>query len=164
MKIYHKRECVAAYRLPKDGVRNEKLSPIGQPKPRYKPRNRKKPTEAEEKSLRSMDQAVNAYLDFALEPMGVKRHGFIRKLFGLSLKMTPKLFIKSIERAHKYKITSIETIERIAVLYMQDRPMNLPLVEVDEGLHRRDAYQEGYLTDQPDLSVYENLWEEEHDG
>ena len=71
---------------------------------------------------------------------------------------------KSIERAHKYKITSIETIERIAVLQMQDGASNLPLVEIDEGFRERDSYQEGYLTDQPDLSVYENLSEVENDG
>ena len=164
LKIYQKRECVAEYPLPKDGVKNEKLSPPGQPKPRYKPKNRKKPTEAEERRLRSIDQAVSDYLDFTLKPMGVKRHGFTRKLFALSRKMTPKLFIKSIERAHKYKITSIDTIERIAVLQMQEGASNLPLVEIDEGFRERDSYQEGYLTDQPDLSVYENLSEEENDG
>jgi hypothetical protein len=163
LKIYHQRECIAEYGLPKEGVKNEKFSPLGQPKPRHKPRHCK-PTETEEKNLRSIDQTVNAYLDFALKPMGLKRHGFIRKLFGLSRKMTPTLFVKSIERAHRYKITNIETIERIALLYMQDRPMNLPLAEIDEEFRERDAYQEGYLTDQPNLSVYENLLEEEQDG
>ena len=166
LKIYQKRECVAEYPLAKDGVKNEKFSPPGQPKPRYRPRNCKKPTEAEEKHLRSMDRAVSDYLDFALKPMGVKRHGFIRKLFALSRKMTQALFVKSIERAHKYKITTIETIERIAVLQMQEGASNLPPVEIDEGFRERDAYQEGYLTDHPDLSVYENLSEdeEENDG
>ncbi len=164
LKIYHKRECTAEYPLPGDGVKNEKFSPPGQPKPRYKPKNRKKPTEAMEKSLRAMDRVIDVYLDFALKPMGIKRHGFTRKLFYLSRKMTPKLFIASIERAHKYKITSIETIERIAFLCMQSGGEDLPLVEVDEGFRDRDSYQEGYLTDRPDLSVYENLSEEEEEN
>jgi len=163
LKIYCKRECVAEYPLPKDRVKNEKFSPPGQPKPRYKPKNRKKPTEAMERSLRDMDRAIGIYFDFALTPMGVKRHGFIRKLFYVSRKMTPRLFIESIERAHKYKITSIETIERIAFLCMQRGRETLPLAEVDEGFRDRDSYQEGYLTDQPDLSVYENLSEEEEE-
>ena len=163
LKIYQKRECVAEYPLPGDGVKNEKFSPPGQPKPRLQPKNRKKPTETMEKRLRDMDRAIGLYLDFALKPMGVKRHGFIRKLFYLSRKMTPKLFIESMERAHKYKITSIETIERIAFLCMQSGG-DLPLAEVDEGFRDRDSYQEGYLTDQPDLSVYENLSEEEEEN
>lgn len=162
LKIYLRRECLAEYLLPLDGVKNEKLSPEGLPGPRYKPKNRKKPTDAQEKMLRTMDQAVNAYLDFALKPMGIKRHGFIRKLFGLSRRVTPSLFIKSIERAYKYKITTIETIERIAVLYMREGTSKLPFAQIDEEFRERDAYQEGYLTDQPDLSIYEDIPEDDN--
>jgi len=161
LKIYQNRECIAEYPLPRDGVRNNKFSPKGLPLPRYKPNNRKKPTAEEEKRLRSMAEGVDAYLDFALKPMGAKRHGFVRKLFVLSRKMTPELFVESIERAHKYKITAIETIERIALLQMRQETAVLPLVEVDEDFCERDAYQEGYLTDPPDLSIYEDLSEED---
>ena len=35
LKIYQHRTCVAEYLLPLDGVKNEKISPEGQPKPRY---------------------------------------------------------------------------------------------------------------------------------
>jgi len=34
---------------------------------------------------------------------------------------------------------------------------------VDEDFHQRPAYQEGYLTDQPDLSKYDQLSEEKED-
>jgi hypothetical protein len=37
----------------------------------------------------------------------------------------------------------------------------LPEAEVDEDFQQRPAYQEGCLTDQPDLSVYDQLLEEE---
>jgi len=161
LKIYQNRECIAEYLLPRDGVRNNKFSPKGLPLPRYKPNNRKKPTAEEEKRLRSMAPGVDAYLEFALKPMGAKRHGFVRKLFVLSRKMTPELFVESIERALKYKITAIETIERIALLQMRQETAVLPLVEVDEDFCERDAYQEGYLTDPPDLSIYEDLLEDE---
>jgi hypothetical protein len=45
----------------------------------------------------------------------------------------------------------------------------LPEVEVDEDFRQRPAYQEGYLTDEPDLSVYDQLnddkeEEEDEDG
>ena len=36
----------------------------------------------------------------------------------------------------------------------------LPEPEVDEDFRQRPAYQEGYLTDPPDLSVYDQLNEE----
>ena len=109
--------------------------------------------------MRAMDESVNAYLDFALKPKGFQRHQFLRKLFALSAKMTPEFFIKSIKRAHQYTITSVETIERIAVLCLNQESGELPFVEVDEEFRQRDAYREGFLTDQPDLSIYEKLFE-----
>jgi transposase len=159
LKIYQARKCVAEYRLPAHGVKNARFSPEGLPAPRHQPNNRKKPTEQEEKRLRAMDESVNAYLDFALKPKGFQRHQFLRKLFALSAKMTPEFFIKSIKRAHQYTITSVETIERIAVLCLNQDSGELPFVEVDEEFRQRDAYREGSLTDPPDLSIYEKLFE-----
>jgi len=62
MEIYLRRERLAEYKLPPDGVKNEKFSPEGYPKPRYSPHNRRRPTELEEKRLRDMGEAVNQYL------------------------------------------------------------------------------------------------------
>lgn len=160
LKIYQAGECLVEYRLPADGVKNQRFSPEGQPQPRYMPKARSKPTQQEELRLRSMGEKVSAYLDFALKPKGIERHGFVRKLFALSQKVTPALFIQSIERTHKYRITSMETIERIAVLCMGQGEAELPFVEVDEGFRERQAYQEGHLTDQPDLSAYKDMLEE----
>ena len=69
---------------------------------------------------------------------------------------------RSLERATKYRITSLETIERIAVLCMGQGEALLPFVEVDEGFRDREAYQQGHLTDQPDLSIYDT--KEESNG
>ena len=160
LKIYQDRKCLAEYSLPADGVKNERFSPEGLPKPRHNPQNRKKPTLEEEKRLRAMSEVVGAYLDFALKPQGIERHGFLRKFFALSRKMTVALFIRSIERAHKYRITNIETIERIAFLCMRQGTEKLPSVEIDEGFREREAYLQGHLTDQPDLSKYEDIMEE----
>jgi len=66
-----------------------------------------------------------------------------------------ELFVKSIERAHQYRITSIETIKRIAVLYFRSQTQELPWAPVDEQLEERETYQQGYLTDPPDLSIYD---------
>jgi hypothetical protein len=77
--------------------------------------------------------------------------------------MTQSLFITSIERAHKYKITDIATIERIAALQITEGVQRLPLVDVDEDFRQRDAYVQGRLTDPPELWKYdENGKENDH--
>jgi transposase len=159
LKIYQAGECLAEYGLPADGVKNQRFSPEGQPPPRYMPQARSKPTQQEESRLRAMGETVSAYLDFALSPKGIERHGFVRKLFALSRKVTPALFVQSLERAHKYRITTMETIERIVVLCMGQGQVELPFVDVDEEFQQRQAYQEGHLTDPPDLSVYKDMLE-----
>jgi hypothetical protein len=50
----------------------------------------------------------------------------------------------------------LETVERIAWLYLQPGAAELPLLPVDETLQEREAYQEGAVTDPPDLSRYQD--------
>ena len=156
LKIYQARECLIEYPLPADGVKNKLVSPEGLPAPHYKPHNRKRPTEEEERQLRAMAEAVSTYLDYVLQTKGVQRHEFLRKLLALSRKMTLALFVKSLERAYKYRITSIETIARIAALYLSEGTDALLETEIDETFQEREAYQEGAFTDSPDLSIYDN--------
>ena len=160
IKIYRLRECRAEYLLPPDGTRNEWFSPQGLPKPPHRPRNRKAPTQEEEKRLRVIDPAVGAYLDWIAGIKGLGRHRFLRSLLALSRKMTPELFIKTVERAAKYRIQDIHTVERIAILLLQQPGESLS-VAVDQGFTQRQAYQEGSLTDTPDLCHYDRL-EEDH--
>jgi transposase len=155
LKIYQHGQCLAEYPLPPDGVKNQKFSPPGQPASGY-PQNRKHPTDAEEKHLRALAPAVHAYLDFALPTKGIQRHDFIRRLLALSRRMSVELLTQSLERARKYRITSLETVERIALLYLQQGTGQLPLAEVDAHLAQRPAYQEGSLTEPPDLSIYQD--------
>jgi transposase len=157
LKIYRGRELLAEYPLPADGVRNKPFHPEGLPAPRHTPKNRKNPTQEEEKRLRAMAPSVGAYLDFAFQAKGLGRHNLIRQLLALSRRMSAELFIRTLERAGKYRITSIETIERIAVLQMTQGIGSLPLAEVDETFQQREAYQEGSLTEQPNLSIYDQL-------
>jgi len=155
LKIYQHGQCLAEYPLPPDGVKNQKFSPPGQPASGY-PQNRKHPTEAEEKHLRALAPAVHAYLEFALPTKGIQRHDFIRRLLALSRRMSVELLTQSLERARKYRITSLETVERIALLYLQQGNGPLPLAEVDADLTQRPAYLEGSLTEPPDLSIYQD--------
>jgi transposase len=161
LKIYRGRECLAQYPLPPDGVKNKCFPESGGP--RSRPKNRHKPTEQEEKRLRALGVSVSAYLDFACALKGLARHNFLRQLYSLSLKMTSALFLQTIERAAKYRIADIDTIQRIALLQMTQGIGPLPIADIDETFQQRETYREGRLTDPPDLSIYDQLSEPEPD-
>ena len=156
LKIFHQRECLAEYPLPAQGVTNQQFSPPGLPAPRAQPSNRKKPAHEEETRLRALGPPVLAYLDFALQTPGLQRHQFLRKLWALSRKMSPELFSTCLQRASQYQITSLDTIERIARLHLQVDSSTVAWVQLDENFRQRQTYQEGSLTEAPDLSLYEN--------
>ena len=156
VEIYHKRKKLAEYELPPDGIKNEKISPKGEPKPKYQPNNRKKPTAGEEHILRSLAPEVNAYLDFVLTMKGKARHGFVRKLYGLHKKTHLALFVKAVNRALKYRIRSVDTLENIIRLLLKQSNYEMPLPEIDDEFTSRPAYLEGRFTPDVDLSIYNN--------
>ena len=161
LKIYHNRKMLVEYPLPAYGVKNELFSPPGQPKPRHQPKHRKNPTQAEEKKLKSIGEEVQSYLRFALAQKGIQKHRFIRRLYGLSEKLTPTLFIKTIKRAHTYRITDLRTLEGIALLQLKEQNYENPFVEIDEDFLDRESYLEGRFSEEVDLSIYDTLIEEE---
>jgi transposase len=156
LKIHHAGQCLAEYPLPPEGVKHQQFHPPGQPAPRHPAKNRRHRTEAEEKHLRALAPAVSAYLDFALPVKGIQRHEFIRRLLALSRKMSVGILTQSLERAQKYRITCLATVERIALLCLQQGEGHLPFAEVDAQFTQRQAYQEGSLTEPPDLARYQD--------
>ena len=60
-----------------------------------------------------------------------------------------------------YRIVNLETLRRIAWLCMQQDEHPLPEADVDENFQQRLAYQEGCLTEEPDLSIYDAMFGEE---
>jgi transposase len=156
IQIYLARQCVAEYPLPSDGVTNQRFSPEGLPLPRYQTKRRSPPAEQEEKRLRALAPEVSAYLDLVLQVKGVQRHVFLRRLLAFSQTMTPGLFLKVIQRAHHYRISTLDTIERIALLQLREGAAEWPEAQLDETYRQRPAYQEGALTDLPDLSRYQD--------
>ena len=146
------RRTLIEYALPPWGVRNQPFHAPGQ-KPRYRPRNRKLSSQEEEKRLRAVDPVIGAYVDFILGTPGLLRHQFLRRLWAFHQRCSTTLFLRTIERAHRYRITSLETLERIALLHLDDTA--LPDPAVDPDLEKRPAYQEGSLTETPDLSRYD---------
>lgn len=161
VKAYHQRKLLAEYDRPPEGVKNLKVPPRGLTLPRHQPVYRKKPTENEEKILRALSGEVNDYLDFAIDCQGQTRHGFIRRLFRLYRKTTPPLFLKAVLRAHKYRITDVDTIERILVLEMRNETCKAPLCHIDQEFKNRDAYLTGRFSDEVDLTRYDAMMEDE---
>jgi transposase len=166
LKIYQHRTCLAEYRLPPEGVKNERFSPPGQPKPPHLPKNRKKSSADEEKRLRAMGPEVAVYLDYSLSTAGIQRHRFLRELFALSRQLPLSVFVQAVERARRYRVPHLDSLRRIAWFCMsQEQQQELPPfdVDVDESYRQRPAYQEGYLTDEPDLSSYDDPRGDEDD-
>jgi len=159
LKIYHKRKLLIEYDLPPYGVKNELFSPEGQPEPQRQPKHRKKPTAGEEKKLRSSAEEVDEYLSFVLKQNGIQKHRFIRRLYGLYQKIALPLFIKTVKRALKYRITDIQTLERIAILQLKEGNYEVPFVETNEEFRNRESYLEGCFTDEVDLSGYDKMME-----
>jgi hypothetical protein len=162
LKIYHRRNLKGRYPLPKDGVKNELIGPDGKKPPSYSPNNRKKPTAKEESILRKADESIDAYLSFLIKGSGKKRHRIIRRLYGLYRKIELTLFIKTVKRALKYRITDMETVERIAMLQMMDGSAFVPVPEIDQEFKSRSAYLEGRFADDVDLSRYDQLLEDDN--
>jgi len=163
LKIFQRYACLGEYPLPADGVRGQRYSPPGQPRPRHQPNKRRRDARHEEQRLRAMGHEVAAYLDFALKACGVQRHRFTRELFAFSRKVTHDVFVKTAQRALHYRIVDLATVRRIAWLCMGQDEGVLPQADVDEDFRQRPAYQEGCLTDQPDLSVYDQMFEEKEE-
>jgi hypothetical protein len=145
------RRAVIEYTLLPWGVKNQIVRAPGQPA-RYRPRNLKLSSYEEEKRLRALAPEVAAYVDFVLGTP-VLRHQFLRRLWTRHQHWGTALFRRTVERAHRYHITSLETLERIALLLLDETVLPDPVVDPD--LERRPAYQEGSLTDTPDLSRYD---------
>ena len=162
LMIYHNRKLLGRYPLPHDGVKNELIPPEGQSKPPYKPKDRKKPTAKAENTLRAAAKEINDYLDFAVKSGGKQKHRFIRKLYGLYRKIALEVFIKTVKRALKYRITDIKTVERIAALQLTAGNFQLPLPQIDQQLESRASYIEGCFADEVDLTVYDKIAEDDN--
>ena len=149
------RQRLQEYPLAPDGVRGQIIAPKDAPPSRGQPSNRKHSSTQEEAHLRALAPAVGGYLDFCLQSPGLQRHVFLRRLFLFSRRLTPDLFVASVQRAHQYRITRLDVLERIAQLLLTQGLFEPITPEIDETFRQRDTYQQGALTDPPDLSAYQ---------
>ena len=160
IKIYQGRKLLVSYPLPPHGTRNE-IFPKERPHIHYQPRRRDERSGEEEKTLRGVSAVVSAYLDFILKGTGALRHRHLRDLHGLYRRLSPKLFERVVERAHRYKVDDVRALDEIARLLARDDAEFIPNASFDEGYEDREQYREGRVTDLPDLSSYEQLLEDD---
>lgn len=64
--------------------------------------------------------------------------------------MALEVFVKTVSRALKYRITDIKTVERIATLQLTSGNFQMPLPRINGQLEKRDAYIEGYFSEHTD--------------
>ena len=71
--------------------------------------------------------------------------------------MTEAVFAQALAAGPALSHHTVETLERIAWFCMSQGDQPLPEADVDESFRQRPAYQEGCLTDEPDLSIYDDM-------
>ena len=112
--------------------------------------------------MRTAADEIDAYLTFALkEKSAQSKHRFIRQLYGLYKKMARSLLIKTIQRAKKYRIKDIKTLENIAVLLIKEGHYDMPCASIDSEFKNRQAYHEGRFAGNVDLSDYDQMIEDD---
>ncbi|MCI0356082.1 MAG: helix-turn-helix domain-containing protein, partial [Acidobacteria bacterium] len=123
-------QSLIEYPLAPDGVRNQLFYPPGGPPPRHQPHNRRRASDEEEKRLRALDPSVGVYLDRCLEVPGLQRHVFVRRLLAFSQQINPQLFVRSVQRAHRYRIHQLDILERIAGLLLTQGGSEAPSIQL----------------------------------
>jgi hypothetical protein len=72
--------------------------------------------------------------------------------------------VETVQRALHYRITDLGTLRRMARLAAQQGQMDLDFaVEVDDSFCEREAYDEGRLSEAPDLSVYDQMFKNDEE-
>lgn len=72
------------------------------------------------------------------------------------------MFIQTVNRALKYRITDIKTVERIAILQLTAGNYQSPAPQIDQQFENRTSYIEGCFADEVDLTVYDNITEDDN--
>lgn len=166
IKAYRNRELLIEYPLKPCDVKYERVAPDSYDVEK-KPRNLHLTSEAEEVKLRANHgEGMARYIEFVRSKEGAvrNRNQFVRNLYGISLRVAPGVFSQAIERALAYKVNNCEVIERIAAQLMRADIREWPEVASPAGFEERAAYQEGRISDEPDLFSFAQLHNPTDDG
>jgi hypothetical protein len=132
----------------------------------FSPKNITKQSIEEELKLRKMSDKISIYIDFILskECKLPQKNKFIRDLYCLSKKINASLFIECIDRAYKYKIYNLISIERIALQLLKNNcPAMTLLMDYKDDYQERSTYVEGLYSEESDLKNYQNIMEKKED-
>jgi transposase len=157
LKFYREKELLVSYTKAMQDVRGMSFSPKGSdPSSKAKHYPRVRSTHTQEKEIEKISESSKGYLKFILEESkGISKPIFIRALYHFSHQISKELFIKTIERSHKYKIINIDTIEKIAEQLLNLEGQSLPSCLVDFDLENRESFKKGSICPSPDLSIYD---------
>ena len=165
MTVYQSNRKLIEYLLPASDVKNQKFAPPGASGPSRAPLNRRYGCRQEENKLRAIHQVCAAYLDYVQSAASKIRFKpkFIRDLYRLSTQLSRPLFLKTIRRAVKYQISSVDSLERIAAVLIQQELSVPPATPQWEPYEDRAAYQQGRFSSEADLQQYQRLLEDHDD-
>jgi hypothetical protein len=163
IEIFRNRVSLAEYLLPPFGTHNQKF-PEGKDAPPRPSTSKIQPATvaSEENAIKQVGQAAQDYLEWLNGQKGVspgQKARLIRELFRLKSQLSEELFLQVLTRARQYLIIQPKTIDRIAVLQVQDVLFNSNFVDIGDDFKSREIYQDGKTSAIPDLSCYS---EQEH--
>lgn len=164
--VYQKHQKLIEYVLPAWNVKNTKFTPKELKQLTRQPNNRKKGCGEEEKKLRQSGEAVGCYLDFILsqECRIKQKPQLIRGLHRLSKKVTAELFTRCIQRALKYRVTSLKSVEKIAGSFLAGCIGSQREIPASDDYENRSTYQQGRISGEEDLRQYcKQSEEDEHE-
>ena len=113
-----------------------------------------------------MGEVCATYLKYIDSPGCTIRYKdkFVRDLYRLATKLDTPLFLTAVERALKYQVTSVASVERIAAQVLQPPAPPLLPTPLNEHYEERTAYQAGRFSSEANLASYQRLLEQEdHD-
>jgi transposase len=141
------------YQLPAYSTKNKRFAPDGAVLNPYVPRQFKQNSQEEEKRLRAMDPLCDEYLNFIQTASDVRRKPrFIRDLYCLSLKMSKELLLTTLSRALRYKVSSLEALQRISRQLLQTEcPDLVEESALTQDYEQRETFQAGRFSEENDL-------------
>jgi len=166
LRVYQKNVTLIEYPLPAAEVKNQQFFPPDRPLPPRQPHNRRYGCTEEHKRVCAMGEVCAAYLKYIDSPGCTIRYKdkFVRDLYRLATKLDTPLFLTAVERALKYHITSVASVERIAAQLLQPPAQPMLPAPLDEHYEERTAYQAGRFSSEANLASYQRLLEQEdHD-
>lgn len=143
-----------SYPLPALGTKNQRFAPEGAVLNPYVPRQFKQNSQEEKKRLRAIDPLCGEFLDFIQAASDVRQKPkFIRDLYALSKKMSKALLLATLTRALRYKVASLEALQRISRQLLQAEGSDVAEAsDLTQDYEQRETFQAGRFSQEHDLA------------